>query len=68
MTYHYGYEDLQRLKQLITSGGKQVIGGDHLQSDSEHLKHFKSSKFEGPYYGMHLDGVLDIVNDALSRS
>lgn len=67
MTYHYGHEDLEQLKKLITGGGEKVISGDYLQSGSGYLRHFKSSKFEGPYYAMPLDGVLDIVNDALSR-
>ncbi|WP_163836704.1 hypothetical protein [Spartinivicinus ruber] len=68
MTYHYSHVDLQRLKVLITSGGQEVIGIDYLQSDNGYLRHFKSSKFEGPYYAMPLDGVLDIINEALSKS
>lgn len=65
MTYHYSPANLKKLKELIINGGNKVIGIDYLQSSKGYLRHFKSSKFEGPYYAMPLDGVLDIINEAL---
>ncbi|CDT44943.1 hypothetical protein VCR31J2_440001 [Vibrio coralliirubri] len=67
MTYHYEHADLEKLKSLIINGGQVVIGIDYLQSDSDYLRHFKNSKFAGPYYAMPLDGVLEIINEALSK-
>ncbi|WP_339673419.1 hypothetical protein [Dasania marina] len=68
MSYDYDQANLEKLKSLIESGGQEIIGIDYLQYDNGCLRHFKGSKFEGPYYAMPLDGILTTINDALSVS
>lgn len=64
MTYRYNQANLRKLRELVTNGGQNVVGIDYLQSSNGYLRHFKGNKFEGPYYAMPLNGVLEIINSA----
>ncbi|MGK0546663.1 hypothetical protein ACSEE7_14280 [Halomonas cupida] len=65
MRYFYGEEELRELLVLVKNGGKAVIWGDYLQVSDGYLRHFKSGSFEGPWYSMLLEGVVEIIEDAL---
>lgn len=65
MKYHYSRDRLKELKELVIKGGNAVIGNDYLQCSNGYLRHFKHGKFEGPNYSMPLDGMLEIIDEAI---